>query len=347
MHDLVSIIIPVFKTNRDYLNKYIESVIVQTYTNIEILLIVDGEQKDFEACKMYERRDVRINIIFHEHQGVSRARNLGIEKASGEWLTFVDSDDWVAPNMIESLMKLNDIECNIIICDMYIHDKNNIVSNHFFHETRYFSGDDKKEVSQQCVYKVRKHKKIRNTVGVAVVKLYQTSFLKRNRIQFDKEISLGEDTIFALTAFRQANKIGYINSCYYHYMVYNTSSSNAIDYDVAVEIERFAHALLIECKKYNDQNLIDLYHARIAISVINCLRKDYANASNDKPYAIRISDFRKLFERVFIKNSLYKSRLSSYTCSRMVFILLLRMKCYNTVLCFSCMHYCRLYGHNK
>lgn len=117
MEPKISVIIPVYNVE-DYLPKCLESVIKQTYTNLEILLINDGSTDcSAEICEHYAASDPRIKIIHKENGGLSDARNVGIEAANGEFLGFVDSDDWIDVDMYEILFQLiSTYEADIAIC---------------------------------------------------------------------------------------------------------------------------------------------------------------------------------------------------------------------------------------
>lgn len=103
MEPLISIIIPVYKVE-SYLRRCIDSIINQTYNNIEIILVDDGSPDNSPAiCDEYAKIDCRIKVVHKENGGLSDARNTGIENAKGNYITFVDSDDWVQPDYIETL----------------------------------------------------------------------------------------------------------------------------------------------------------------------------------------------------------------------------------------------------
>lgn len=103
---LISVIVPVYKVEQ-YLPKCVDSILGQTYENLEILLVDDGSpDRCGELCDQYAARDSRVQVIHKENGGLSSARNAGIEKARGEYLGFVDSDDWIEPETYECLMAL-------------------------------------------------------------------------------------------------------------------------------------------------------------------------------------------------------------------------------------------------
>lgn len=125
----VSIIIPVYKVE-PYLRQCIDSVLAQTYKNIEIILVDDGSPDACpEICDEYAAKDSRVRVIHKENGGLSDARNAGIKIATGEWLSFVDSDDIVHPQMIELLMNplLDDPSVKMSACGYEMFFKNDIV----------------------------------------------------------------------------------------------------------------------------------------------------------------------------------------------------------------------------
>lgn len=110
-HALVSVVVPVYNVE-GYIARCIESILAQTHRNLELILVNDGSADQSGAiCDAYAERDGRITVIHQKNAGVSKARNVGIECAKGEYLFFVDSDDWVEPNHIENLLPIGDEDC--------------------------------------------------------------------------------------------------------------------------------------------------------------------------------------------------------------------------------------------
>ena len=102
----ISIIVPVYNTEK-YLSKCLNSLIKQTYKDIEIIVVNDGSKdKSLEIAKKFAKQDNRIKVFNKENGGLSSARNFGIEKASGEYIGFVDSDDYIKENMFEILYNM-------------------------------------------------------------------------------------------------------------------------------------------------------------------------------------------------------------------------------------------------
>ena len=117
MQPLISVIIPVYKVEL-YLRECIDSVLAQTYQNLEVILVDDGSPDQCGSiCEQYAEKDNRVCVIHKENGGLSDARNAGIDVAKGEYIGFVDSDDWVAPDMYECLYKASvEYNAEFVVC---------------------------------------------------------------------------------------------------------------------------------------------------------------------------------------------------------------------------------------
>ena len=126
-NEMVSVIIPIYNTQK-YLKRCMDSVIEQTYQNIEIILIDDGSSDNsLEICKKYQENDKRVYIISGKNCGVSHARNLGIDKAKGKYLYFVDSDDYLEKEAIEKMLIEYKMRNNQLVIAGYKEIENNLV----------------------------------------------------------------------------------------------------------------------------------------------------------------------------------------------------------------------------
>ena len=128
----ISIIVPVYHTAK-YLHRCIESVLAQTFTDWEMLLIDDGSTDDSAIiCDEYAAKDERIRVFHKENGGVSSARNLGLDHAQGEWITFIDADDWVEPEMLAKMLaKAEESDADVVICDLRFvwHEQSSVYSS--------------------------------------------------------------------------------------------------------------------------------------------------------------------------------------------------------------------------
>ena len=169
---LISIIIPVYNVE-EYIEQCIQSVINQTYKKLEIILIDDGSlDKSGKICDAYADRDKRIIVIHKENGGLSDARNKGIDIASGEYITFVDSDDYVEDSFIEDLYTtLINNNAEMSICNIIkVNDKGEKIENIGFAEDELVNG--KKILKGIC-----EHKNVIESI-VAWNKMYSKDFFR-------------------------------------------------------------------------------------------------------------------------------------------------------------------------
>ena len=204
---LVSIIVPIYNVE-NYLNKCVESIVGQTYTNIEIILVDDGSKDNCpKICDMLAKKDNRIKVIHKENGGLSDARNSGLDICKGEYIVFVDSDDYIEKNMVELLH--NNIEKNksdISICDFYItsNEKDNL--NTYAKQEFSILGKEK--------YNYLYNEYSKATI-VAWNKMYKRFIF--DEIRYPKG-RLHEDEFVICDILSRANSISYIMKPLYHYV---------------------------------------------------------------------------------------------------------------------------------
>lgn len=227
----VSIIVPVYKTEQ-YLKQCVDSLIAQTYDNIEIILVDDGSpDKCPELCDEYEMADSRIKVIHKNNGGLSSSRKTGIEVSTGAYITVVDSDDWVEPDMIERciIMALRtDSDC-VVFPYIKEYSERSIPCKQFNSDAIFDLTESESNIHSRIVG-VKTDQLIEPTqldrFSTICVKLYRRSFAEKGRIVSERVVGTSEDTIFNLYALEGA-KISYINKCFYHYRKTNTQSITA------------------------------------------------------------------------------------------------------------------------
>ena len=213
-HDLISVIVPVFNAEAS-LHACIESIIKQTYRQLQILLIDDGSvDKSADICDEYAKIDDRIIVFHSKNGGVSNARNLGIDSATGKYIAFIDSDDTVKQDYIEVLynaIKENDSDLSVVydFCD-YIRDSF-LLHPEKINNTYCF--DSKKAIKAMLVSNYFS--------GHAWGKLLKRELLKD--LRFDTSISFGEDLLFFVNYILNSSKICYVPEHLYNY-TYNAES---------------------------------------------------------------------------------------------------------------------------
>lgn len=240
---LISIIVPVYNVEK-YLEKCLISLINQTYSNIEIILVDDGStDKSGKICDEYATKDNRIIVIHKSNAGVSAARNDGLDIIKGEFVTFVDSDDYVDDDYIEKLYCLiTDAKADMSICGFCNVENNKII-------------DDKRnniKLFDNATAMIALSKR-QITFGI-LSKLYKVSLIKN--IRFDSKYRVGEDHLFNYYAIKKAKKIN-INETYklYKYVSRNDSVTNLKKYNSATKDGLDVWIDIINDQKENKKNI--------------------------------------------------------------------------------------------
>jgi len=213
---VISVIVPIYKTEK-YLKRCIESIINQTYTDMEILLVNDGSPDNCGSiCDEYSEKDDRIKVIHKENGGVSSARNVGLDMAEGEYISFVDSDDFIKSNMIEVLMSnMLSTQSDLVICNYENLYENNRVKIRSDYENRVF--ESIYEFEKLFVYYYYKA----GIIDGPCNKLYKSVMCGR----FDEKLHNGEDGFFILEYLKKCNRISVINNVLYTYQHINPESA--------------------------------------------------------------------------------------------------------------------------
>ena len=249
-NDLISIIIPVYKVEK-YLEKCIESVLKQTYTNLQIILVDDGSPDNCgKICDEYAKKDPRIEVIHKVNGGLSDARNVGIAKAKGKYIGFVDSDDYIKEDMYEILINLiKEYDADVSICNLYdVIDGNEYIRNKENGIQEYSRLDILKEVLLD-----------KNIQSYAWNKLYKKELFDEIKYPIGKKY---EDIGTTFYVFEKCNKIVVTSEPEYYYLkrsdslVNNVTESTVLDYtDIIIQRYLYTQKNIEELRKYNNYYL--------------------------------------------------------------------------------------------
>lgn len=212
MKYLVSIIVPMYNSEK-YIVRCIDSLLEQSYENIEIIVVDDGSSDNgVDIIKKYS--DNRINIYQKKNEGVSATRNFGIEKSNGDFLLFVDSDDYVSKDIVEIMVdKIKNIN-SMVFCN-----NDEIWSNRV--EKRILFTGDNVQLDKTNVLRVIASGK----AGLVCSKLVSNRVIKENNIMFDKNLKVGEDQLFFLKVAQYTKEFKYVNKSLYFYDRTNENSA--------------------------------------------------------------------------------------------------------------------------
>lgn len=221
---IVSIIMPVYNKEK-YLYKSIKSILNQTYKNFELIIVNDGSTDNSSwICHKFEQEDSRIRVIDIENNGVSNARNIGLKNANGQYVQFIDGDDYIDELMLEDLVNLSEkYNTDIIITAI---KKIDLKSKKSIEVVLPFSGLKSVDDMMDNFAQVQKETGI---YGCVSNKFIRKSIIDEHDLKFDKKLWLAEDLDFYLELYKYVTNVYFCNKAYYYYVQEAENSSTTSD----------------------------------------------------------------------------------------------------------------------
>ncbi|MCI2255201.1 glycosyltransferase family 2 protein [Domibacillus sp. PGB-M46] len=211
----VSVVVPIYKVEK-YIHRCVDSILNQTYTNLEVILVDDGSPDECgRIADDYKKRDSRVKVLHKTNGGLSDARNAGMKQVTGEFTVFVDSDDWIEPNMIETMVYSSLTHKADVVQTAFYY----AYEDKFLFDNRYYSDNDPPVIVDKArvMYELVVNEKVKN---FAWGKLYKTELIKG--LPFEKGV-LFEDVFWAHKVMHQVNIFLLIPQPMYNYYQRNDS----------------------------------------------------------------------------------------------------------------------------
>lgn len=319
----VSIIVPIYNVDK-FLKRSLESICKQTLKDIEIILVNDGSTDNSLAiCKEYENIDSRIVLINQPNYGVSAARNAGLEIAKGEYVGFVDPDDWIDLNMYECLYEqAKSLNAEICMCNYQIEKKSRSVPVKIKFNQEIFEGID---ISKKLIANMIGPENINSgsqTIMGSVCRLIvNRNFINENGIRFKNDIALMEDLLFCIEILLKSKRVGLNKGLYYHY-VQNSNSAihmyreNMLERQLLVykELEKMIKDIKEE-DVILENRMSNRYIGIILTSIMNEVKLDNKKNIRDKIFFIK-----KLCRDKRLKEIINNLELKEYTIRKRLVI---------------------------
>lgn len=299
----ISVIIPVYNTEK-YVRKCIKSVISQSYKNLEIIVIDDGStDNSLNICQEMAMTDTRISIYHQENGGVSVARNMGLTYATGEWVSFIDSDDYLDTDFYETLIKAVSFDVSIICCGVRSIDEDGREVRHL-----QYNAIPKEEgvISGPDIWKHFLHPSKRFLYWSPWDKLLRTSLAKKYQFLVGRKI--GEDLFYCFQCLRESGRIYYIPNKKYNYLIRKGSATHSNHFSNA-QFDSLSISKIILEEGSRDRSLE--YYARLNFLAVasRIVRGYYSLSKGDKQFDSEIQGIR----------SLIKSNLKAYCIKELNF----------------------------
>ena len=321
----VSIIVPVYNIPENVLRHCIESTINQTLKEIEIILVDDGSTNNSGMiCDEYKDLDMRIKVVHKRNEGLSAARNTGYKMASGEWVTFLDSDDWIDPHTCEDTYKMGmSNKCDVVIFGtVQEFEKYKNPFKYHYNDGTVFEGEKCKELQCEIL-------NFAGNIATAWAKLFNKKFLDENKLQHNAELRQGSEGIeFNIRVFEKVRKVYFSNHVYYHY-IFNPNS-------ISAKHDEKNHYFVIRCfeeikrqieNSVNKKNLEKLFYNRFAVVIVAAI-SGYFSPANKVKYRAQKKGYIKYLNNNLVKETLANVSISQIDFQRRIAIMLIKLRCF-------------------
>ena len=327
----VSIIIPVYGVEK-YIKRCLDSVVNQTLKNIEIIIVNDETtDNSMLICEEYAKKDSRINIYNKKNEGLGLTRNYGIEKAHGEYIAFLDSDDFVDLDFYEKLYNNAKKNGSEVCFTNYkrFYDKDNIIhspgGNIPFEEETI-------DAKRLLLNMMKAEAQNGRFIGMSVWRsIYKKSIVEQYNIKFCSErIFISEDIIFNFDYLIHAKKVSFIRDTYYYYCLNSSSLTQTYRKDRFEKNKILNEELLRKVKEISESKL---YESGIANMYIDNIRGCIKNEFYHNKYKIACNNVKVILNDITVQNALNKK--SKDNCRKDIFDYIMRKK-YIKVLYYFC-----------
>lgn len=331
--DKISIIIPVYNSEK-YLEQCIKSVLVQTYDNWEVIIIDDGSKDNTaQIYNKFAKENNKIKIIYQKNQGVSAARNKGLEMANGEYITFLDADDWYEKDYLEKMINIikkenaDMVQCNFF----YARDEKFEKRKHI--KPEYDIRNNMEELQLDILYREYEEKLYNKSVGAirgAWGKIFKSSILKD--IRFNEKIDIFEDGIYILNVLQNVKKVVLIDEYLYYYRITNDSSNIKYKPDFNQKVLIIFEEINKFILKYNkDKTFERCFQVVVFEMMSSTIDKNIFNIYNMDSKKEKIKKMKDFLQNDFCKNAINKVNYKDLNKNQKLLYKLLKLKFYSII----------------
>jgi len=328
----ITIIVPIYKIREEYLYQCLESLSCQTCKDYQVILVDDGSpDRDGAICDEFANKFNVFRVIHQDNQGVSAARNIALDYATTEWVTFVDADDWVDNNYVDTICKiLNDEakDADIVMYD-YVREFKDSRPVETLGFKQGFLDKEKLDICKlSTFYKLQINNKPNSYETITLWnKIYRLFFIKSNNIWFIKEALKGQDRLFNADALNTTNKIYYTPIPLYHYRCFRTSRTNKYDPMIPqltiIELDNLNRIM----EKHKIQEMAHAYvTCRVCTRLYVNLRLYYFHHQNPWPFREKLKNVSLLIEKEPYKKALSTVNIKLLSLPEKIFVFSLKYK---------------------
>ncbi len=305
--DLISLIVPIFKVEK-YLDRCIESIVNQTYKNLEIILIDDGSpDKCGDICDEWAQKDTRIKVIHKVNGGVSSARNAGLDIATGEYVAFIDPDDYVSLDMFEYIInEIDDPQIDIVEYNVY-----NVIENEFVENRstlKIYNSFDEILLAMFSLY-----------LSTGINKLYRRSII--GDVRYNCEFVVAEDALFFVECCKNAKKLKCLEKPVYYYVHHDSSMTHKPFHDRMFDFFNVLDYIATYCSDERVTIAFNYYYIYLCFTFLSRMLLQQVCLNRLSELRVILLKYKKhiLFEKpIKVRNGVRK-----YGIKQKIFVLLL------------------------
>ena len=253
---MISIIVPVYKAEA-FLDRCVNSILNQSHRELELILVDDGSPDNCpEICDNYAKQDARVRVIHKENGGVSTARNAGLDAATGDYIAFVDSDDFIEPDMYEKMLEVaGEHNCDVVMCDCRKDSSRG--SSVYSHNIR--SGFyDSRQLREEHYPHLLMMENVEYPATISSCTLLWKSSLNAKDMRYPAGVRYSEDLLFGARLLRRAGSFYYMKGqAFYHYVMNEGSASHTFVPDKWKDYQ-LLHSKI--CEEFGSDKEFDFRH---------------------------------------------------------------------------------------
>lgn len=291
----LSIIVPVYNVE-NYIRECLDSIVAALYVSsgsVEVIVVDDGSTDASGSIVDEYSRMEWFNIIHQENVGVAAARNKGLSVASGDWIWFVDSDDWIETTAIKNILEeINTYpESNMLLFDAFENkDRNEVLWEHFSKTSVLDKAEELSALWQGVLYYPSCCKRLGETnrpLAAPWDKIYKKKFLVDNRIQFREELMVLDDMVFNMEVCGLVKSVAYVKKAIYHYRIVNESITHSYKFDrlgMDLSVWEYIDRYIDKCANVWDRDVTDIrqaFYLRVVKSYGICCMQQFFNEKNE------------------------------------------------------------------
>lgn len=322
MKEVITIIIPVYNGEK-YLHRCLESVINQTYRELEIIIVDDGStDSSLEICEEYQRKDQRIQIIKQDNAGVSSARNRALESVKTEWILFMDADDELTEDTVEIYQKviMDEPDIDFIAGGIEKISFRRTVS-YSFHIMPLYE-DKGKNLAVNVLNNLPN--------GTVWGKLFRSNIIRENKLRFDEDLTHGEDCLFVYQYLMHSLCPHTMDKIIYRYYVHDSSVTKRFNEELP---KAYISALTRLGEMINRDNLIECQaYYRCCLLHLLLITVNYSfHKNNTKGFIKEIKEYKDLIEMPMFRDALSEEVMENIGMSKRIVLCMIKKRFYLAV----------------